>query len=71
SRTLLHFYLNPRADLHLYAEPVTVHEEKNRVDTFASKLTENSRSDRKELKISMLKVIDQLKPSKLSYALLD
>ncbi|GKD42164.1 hypothetical protein Tco_1266809 [Tanacetum coccineum] len=56
SRALLYFYLNPRADLHLCAKPVTVHEEKNRVDKFASKLTENSRSARKELKTSMLKV---------------
>nr|GEU85376.1 ubiquitin carboxyl-terminal hydrolase 16-like [Tanacetum cinerariifolium] len=48
------------------AEPVTIHEEKNRVATFSSKLTENSRSARKELQTSMLKVVDQLKPSKLS-----
>ncbi|PWA77583.1 zinc finger, MYND-type [Artemisia annua] len=46
-------------------KPVTVDEEKNRVATFSSK-AENSRSARKEFTASVLKVVDQLKPSKLS-----
>ncbi|KVI06756.1 ubiquitin carboxyl-terminal hydrolase 16-like [Cynara cardunculus var. scolymus] len=47
-------------------KPVMVHDEKNRAVACSSKLTENSESARNGLKTSMLKVVDQLKPSKLS-----
>ncbi|KAI3758365.1 hypothetical protein L6452_05925 [Arctium lappa] len=47
-------------------KPVMVHDEKNRAVTCSSKLTESSGSARNGLKTSMLKVVDQIKPSKLS-----
>ncbi|KAJ9545362.1 hypothetical protein OSB04_025069 [Centaurea solstitialis] len=47
-------------------KPVMVQDGKNRAVTCSSKLTENSGSARNGLKTSMLKVVDQLKPSKVS-----
>lgn len=48
-----------------YTKPVTVHEEKSKVSICSSKLADHSDSGRNERKPSMLKVVDQNKPSKL------